>query len=117
MSVDLSYRDLIMKRTIETYMRLGAQIRLLKTLTVRTDVALSDVLTRAERKPLEDFMGILRELSSDLDGRMFGEYPELSNDYVDVFYGDLEHEPRNDVDAKVMTMARGILDALFRKAD
>lgn len=105
------------KRTIESYMRPGAKIRLLKTLAISTDVALSKVLTKAERKPLEKFMEILTELSSDLDGRMFGEHPELSNDYVDVFYGDLSHEPKNEVDEKVIAMAKEVGDELFRKAD
>lgn len=44
---------------------------------------------------------------------MFRDYPQLSNEYIDVFYGNVESEPRNDVDKKVIEMAREAADGLF----
>jgi hypothetical protein len=45
---------------------------------------------------------------------MFHDHPEVSNDYLNVFYGDLKHEPRTPVDAEVMAKAKEAADVLFK---
>ena len=45
---------------------------------------------------------------------MFRDHPDLTDEYLDVFYGSTEMEPRNDVDRKVIAMAREAADGLFK---
>ena len=46
---------------------------------------------------------------------MFKDYPDLSKDYIDVFYGDVANEPRNEVDKKIIEMAKEVSDGLFTR--
>ena len=44
---------------------------------------------------------------------MFHDHPQLSNEYLDVFYGNTDSTPRNRVDEKVLGIARGVTHELF----
>ena len=44
---------------------------------------------------------------------MFQDFPELSDDYVNVFYGDLKRQPANQVDAEQMALAERIANFYF----
>ena len=46
---------------------------------------------------------------------MFRDHPEVSNEYLDVFYGDMGFEPRNEVDRDVIEIARNIANELFER--
>ena len=46
---------------------------------------------------------------------MFSDYPNLGNKYVDVFYGNLASETRNDIDEKIKVMAKERADELFKR--
>ncbi len=48
------------------------------------------------------------------EDNMFRDHPDLTDEYLDVFYGSTEMEPRNDVDRKVIAMAREAADGLFK---
>ena len=102
---------------VEQYMKAGAMFRLTKELLMKLYAEKSPFFSAADRRRFDKALKAVNEVCSAADGRMFKEHPELSNDYLDVFYGDLDHEPRNTVDAGVIEMAREALDELFRKAD
>ncbi|MGO4997816.1 hypothetical protein [Oribacterium sp. Sow4_G1_1] len=100
-------------RTVEKYMRAGAAMRLFKT-------AYSEVITiLSEVMPIQDYEKVMRamykvdQVCSDTEDRMFREHPDLDNEYIDVFYGDLKGDTRNDVDRKVVQMAHEMSEHLF----
>ena len=74
-------------RTVERYMRAGAAMRLFKT--------------------------VYDQVCSDTEDRMFLEHPDLSNEYLDVFYGVVSNDTRTDVDRKVVKMAQEMTEQLF----
>jgi len=45
---------------------------------------------------------------------MFHDHPEISNEYLDVFYGNFNGKPRNAVDAEVMEKAKEKADEFFK---
>ncbi len=101
------------ERTIDTYMKAGAEMRLYKNMGVRLSVDISKVLSAADQDKLANAMRRIDEICSKAEDNMFHDHPELSDQYVDVFYGNLEDEPRNDVDARVLDIAREAADELF----
>ena len=44
---------------------------------------------------------------------MFRDFPELSDDYVNVFYGGLKRQPVNQVDAEQIALAERIANFYF----
>lgn len=100
-------------RTVEKYMKAGAKMRLYKTLGVRLAVDISAVLSAQDQDKLQRAMSKIDEICSKAEDNMFHDHPELSNHYIDVFYGSTDNDPRNDVDHKILTMAREAADELF----
>ena len=101
------------KRTVGRYMKAGAEMRLFRTLGEKllTDASLilsaedQDRLTRAIRK--------IDAVCSRAEDNMFRDHPRLSGQYIDVFYGATDTEPRNEVDREILLMAREVVDELF----
>lgn len=100
-------------RTMERYMRSGAMMRLYKTLGVRLLVEISAVLSAADQEKMHRAMSRIDEVCSRAEDNMFLDHPELSNQYLDVFYGSTDTEPRNDVDRRLLEIAREAADELF----
>ena len=95
-------------RTIETYLRAGAEIRLYKEVYHHMMQAIGPALYTKDIDKLiriENQIGIIAIRAED---NMFRDYPELSNDYLCVFHGDIHSRPRNEVDKIVMEMAQVI---------
>ena len=106
------------RRSIDTYMRAGAEMRLYKTLGTKLFVDISKVLSVRDQEKLGRAMDRIDEICSKAEDKMFQDYPQLPCKYIDVFYGDTDDTPRNDVDEKVIRMAREAADGLFeRKGD
>lgn len=101
------------ERAIEMYMKAGAEMRLFKTLGTRLAVDISQVLSAADTDKLIRALDKVGEICSRAEENMFSDHPELSDTYVDVFYGNIGDEPRNDVDEKIIRMAREAADELF----
>ena len=57
----------------------------------------------------------IENLCSQAESSMFYDHPKIPNDYLDVFYGDLITEPRNDIDGEVLQMCKELAADLFRK--
>ena len=89
------------ERTLELYKLVGAEMRLFRTLGGNLAIHMSQVLLSTDT---DKFMRVLQkidEVRSRAEDNMFHDHPEVSNDYLNVFYGDLKHEPRTPVDAEV----------------
>ena len=103
------------RRTVDTYMKVGAKMRLFKMLGTRTAVEISQVLSATDTQKLMRALDKVDEICSKAEDNMFRDHPDLSDEYLDVFYGSTEMEPRNDVDRKVIAMAREAADGLFKR--
>lgn len=101
------------ERTLEAYMRIGAQVRLCKCAAVKAAVALGGVLTSDECAKVSRALSILDEAVSRADDRLFSDHPGARSDYTRVFYGHLGGDPNSPVDGEVRRLARGYADGLF----
>ena len=100
------------KPTLGEYMIAGARLRLLKELAVK---AMADKCTNiSEYNKMSFAMIAFHEACSKQEGRMFAEYPDLTDDYCKVFYGNLFDElPKNEINDKVIDLAMDIVKSLF----
>lgn len=103
------------EREIDVYENAGAYMRLLKTVGTKAVVAISPVLHAKDTDKFLKALNSIDEICSKADSNMFSDHINLGNEYVDVFYGDLASEPRNDVDEKIITMAKESADELFKR--
>lgn len=103
------------EREIDVYENTGAYMRLLKTVGTKAVVAISPVLHAKDTDKFLKALNSIDEICSKADSNMFSDHINLGNEYVDVFYGDLASEPRNDVDEKIITMAKESADELFKR--
>lgn len=100
-------------RTIDEYKQAGAEMRLMKNLGTKLVVDISKVLPAAETDKLLRTLGEMDEVCSRAEDRMFHDHPELSNDYLSVFYGAINNTPRNSLDEEMIERARQVADELF----
>ena len=101
------------ERTIDVYKQAGAEMRLFSELGGRLAIHISQVLSAPDT---DKFMRALRridEVCSRADDNMFHDHPEISNEYMGVFYGAVSGKPRNAVDAEVIARAIIQLDEYF----
>ena len=106
------------ERSLESYLKAGAEMRLYKAIITRLAIDISTVISAADQDRLLDTASKVARICSRAEDKMFADYPELSGEYLDVFYGPLNDSPRNDVDRQVVEMAREAADGLFeRKTD
>lgn len=103
------------ERTIEKYMRSGAQMRLFKTLGLQVVVDVSSILSAQQQDKLLKALKIIDEVCCAADDNMFCDHPYLTNEYTDVFYGSTQNAPRNDVDETILVLAKEIADGLFKR--
>lgn len=101
-------------RTIDVYKRVGAEMRLLKSILSKVTVDVSKVLTATETDKLIKELDRICLICSRTEENMFKDYPNLSNEYTDVFYGALNFEPRNEVDAEIIETAKRVAYELFK---
>ena len=102
------------ERTLEKYMQVGATARLYKTLQTKLLVELATVLPKNEWQKFEKVFGITTDMCSTAENRMLADHPEVSNDYLAVFYGTITDNPRNPVDQKVIELAKEIAGGLVK---
>lgn len=101
-------------RTLEAYMKAGAEMRLYKALGTKLAVDISLLIPAADTDKLLRAMRKIDEVCSNAEDSMFKDYPQISNEYLDVFYGNMNEKPRNKVDEKVLGLAREAADGLFK---
>ena len=103
------------ERTMETYMKAGAEMRLFKSLGTKLAVDISSILSASDQVKLLRALKKIDEVCSEAENNMFRDHPELPDSYTDVFYGNIDGKPRNDVDEKVISIAREVADELFER--
>ena len=101
------------RRTLELYKSAGAKMRLYKSLGAKLVTEISCVLSATDTEKLMRAMDKIDEVCSRAEDNMFNDHPEISDEYVDVFYGAVSDEPRNDLDAEMVQRARKAADDVF----
>ena len=101
-------------RTMDTYLKAGALMRLYKTIGAKVYATVGSVVSAADRAKLLWAARGIDAVCSNAEENMFRDHPHLPEQYVDVFYGTTEQEPRNDVDKAVLAMAREIADEVTK---
>ena len=102
------------ERTMDVYKKLGAEMRLLKNLGTTVAVEVSKVLSAKDTDKLLKALYTIDSVCSQTEDNMFSDHPELGGEAVDIFYGNLNEEPRNDTDREVIELARKYANELFR---
>ena len=100
------------ERTIDVYKKCGAEMRLLKTLAMRTLIDTSAILGAVERDRFSRCLDDLSLICCKAEERMFRDHPELPDEYIDIFYGTTEGEPRHELDKEILDMARAAAQEL-----
>lgn len=90
-------------------------MRLLKSLSARLITDTGSILLKTQQDKLMRAMDKVSQLCSVAEENMFKDHPQLNNHYIDVFYGDVSDEPRNEVDKKIIEMAKEVSDGLFTR--
>lgn len=90
-------------------------MRLFKSLGARLITDLGSILLTTDQDKLIRAFRKIQEVCSNAEDNMFKDYPNLSNDYIDVFYGDVGNEPRNEVDKQIISKAKEVSDGLFER--
>lgn len=99
-------------RTTEQYLRAGVSARLLKAVWCEFR-EIETVLFAPEIDALIKLRHRIDIFISRAEDRMFADHPELSNEYLDVFYGGLDTKPRNEVDRMILIRVRERLEKLL----
>ena len=103
------------QRTIDDYKEAGAWMRLLKAVLTSTYVSCSKVARVKEyENPLWSAEKKIEQVCSRAEDNMFGDFPELSNEYIDVFYGAPDSHCRNDVDSEQVELMIKLVKELFK---
>ncbi len=103
------------ERTIDKYMKAGAEMRLIKTLASRAFVDVDCLIKVSDQNKLRRVMIIIDEICSTAEDNMFRDHPQLSDEYINVFYGATNNRPINSVDAHVLEIAKDTADACTKE--
>ena len=101
------------KKTLDEYKDMGAKFRVFKTMACQLSVDVSKFLSASQWRKLQKAVDTIAAFASPIEDKMFRDYPELTDEYVDVFYGATDNETRNEVDADVVDRAKKFCDSLF----
>ena len=100
-------------RTIEAYKIAGADFRLYKDLGDRLLEDAGKLLTKKEQESLVKAMKQIRQICCACEDRMLSDHPDLPEDYATVFFGSLKQDARNEVDSRVIELAKKQAETLF----
>lgn len=103
------------ERTMDVYMKAGAEMRLFKTLGTKTYVEAERILTENDRRCFGKVMDIINELCSIVDASMFDDFPQIDHDYTKVFYGASDNPPINQVDEQIHKCMKETIESLLPK--
>ncbi|RRG07466.1 MAG: hypothetical protein DUD30_00800 [Lactobacillus sp.] len=101
-------------RTLDDYKKAGAAMRLFKAVASKLVVDSSVILSAADTDSLMGAVDRVERLCSRAEDNMFKDFPEVSNDYLSVFYGDLADTPYNEVDEEIHSKAKEIVNDIIR---
>ena len=92
-------------------------MRLFTTVAKGMVRSISEVVSGADTDRVLKALHVIELVCSHAENNMFRDFPKLSGEYCDVFYGCTADKPRNAVDAMMIERTKGLTDELFRKAD
>ena len=92
-------------------------MRLFTTVAKGMVRSISEVVSGAHTDRVLKALHVIELVCSHAENNMFRDFPKLSGEYCDVFYGCTADKPRNAVDAMMIERTKGLTDELFRKAD
>lgn len=101
------------ERTLELYKYVGAEMRLFKHLGACLTAEMYGVLSAADSAKMSRALARINEVCSNAEENMFQDFPDLSDDYINVFYGNVGDAPTNPVDAEQITLAKEIVNDIF----
>lgn len=96
------------RRTLDIYKKVGAEMRLLKTLLTKVLVDGDAILKQRDIDDLDAAYNKIGEVCGAADGYMFKDHPEVSDEYLHVFYGGTNAEPVDDLEKELLDIAREI---------
>ena len=76
------------ERTIDLYKEAGAEMRLFRILGDILAIHISRVLSASASEKFMRALQRIDEVRSRAEDNMFHDHPDLSNEYLDVFYGN-----------------------------
>lgn len=100
-------------RTIDEYKNAGAEMRIFNEISAKLVMDMSRVLSASDSDILLRALRRIDRVRSRAEDNMFRDYPELSNEYLSIFYGSLGGEPQNAIDEEVNDIARRIAGGLI----
>ena len=100
------------ERTMEKYMKAGAEMRLFKTLGTRVFADVGNLIKASDRQKLTRALSIIDEICSNAENNMFRDHPQLTHEYTKVFYGATDNPPTNQVDEQILRLAKETSDAI-----
>lgn len=102
------------ERTVEKYLLAGAWMRLAKFVEAMAFDHISGLIPSAmQAANIRKVEKGNSQLSSDAENQMFTDFPLLSNDYLNVFYGSIDtHRYNSQVDKEIHEIIDGILTLL-----
>lgn len=103
------------ERTLDLYKEAGAEMRLFMALADILVLHISQVLLAPDTDKFLRAIQKIDEVRSRAEDNMFHDHPELSNEYLDVFYGNFIEKPRNAVDEEIRALAKKKTDELFKR--
>lgn len=103
------------ERTIDLYKEAGAEMRLFRILGDILAIRISRVLSASDSDKFMRALQRIDEVRSRAEDNMFHDHPDLSNEYLDVFYGNFSEKPRNTVDEEIRALAKEKTDELFKR--
>lgn len=103
------------EKKLEKYMKAGAELRLTLTLLGKLRFDISGLLCEEDQKMLIAAMNKVGEVALRTEEKMYRDFPNLSSHYLEVFCGDVGAEPMNEVDEKIIAMAREAADEVFKR--
>jgi len=104
-------------RTIEEYMSIGAKARICKDFGSELIDDCSKVLRKQDVHRMVNAYKKINKYISKCEDQMFKDHPELSNEYLTVFYGVVRvgYRFRNDVDRQMHNIVRDYLEDASKK--
>ena len=104
------------QRTIDRYIKVGAEARLLKTLSVQFCIDIASVITKRDLHRLNRAREIIGSVCSNAEDKMFADHPELDDAFNKVFCGCTDTEPVDDLDRRLNAQVLEIANKLVYTA-
>ena len=102
------------KRTLEQYKLAGAWMRICKTVIVKTWPECWSVLSAKDCRMFGAAERRISILCSRAEDNMFLDFPHLTSEAFDIFYGSPEIDPRTDTDREQLQLMQKLIRGMFK---